>query len=66
MFATWQTLSSDLVFEEIKRRASNPAIAKKVNAVIGYQITKGGKVAKTWSEYLATKFNMTVVAGALE
>ena len=43
-------LQSDPVFEEIKRRAANPAVAKKVNAVIGYEITKGGKVAKTWSK----------------
>lgn len=45
-----QALLSDLVFEEIRKRASNPAIAKKVNAVIGYEITKAGKVAKTWSK----------------
>ena len=46
------TLLSDPVFEEIKRRASNAAVAKKVKAVIGYEITKGGKVAKTWSEFI--------------
>jgi hypothetical protein len=39
-------------FDEINKRAeSQPALVKKVGAVIVFDITKGGKVQKSWSKY---------------
>lgn len=47
------SLQSDAVFETIVQRVkAEPAKAKAVNAVFLYNITKDGKQAKQWSEYL--------------
>lgn len=47
------SLQSDAVFEAIVQRVkAEPAKAKAVNAVFLYNITKDGKQAKQWSEYL--------------
>lgn len=47
-----QNLSSDAIFEFIQEKVkADPAKAKAVNAVFLYNITKGGKQVKQWSEY---------------
>ena len=46
---------SDVIFNEISRRlGENPALAKKVNAVISWNITKDGKKVTSWSKYIFT------------
>lgn len=45
-------LQSDLVFAEIGRRIKDVGaeLVKKVNAIFGWEITKGGKTAAQWSK----------------
>lgn len=45
-------LQSDLVFAEIGRRIKGMGaeLVKKVNAIFGWEITKGGKTAAQWSK----------------
>uniref|UniRef100_W5KZV0 Peroxisomal multifunctional enzyme type 2 n=1 Tax=Astyanax mexicanus TaxID=7994 RepID=W5KZV0_ASTMX len=49
-------LQSDLVFAEIGRRIKDlgAELVKKVNAVFGWEITKGGKTAAQWTIDLKT------------
>nr|AGC26171.1 17beta-HSD4 [Azumapecten farreri] len=48
-------LKSDLIFEEIGRRAKDePAMVKKVNSVFQFNITKGGKTAAVWTTDMKT------------
>lgn len=49
-------LQSDLVFEEIGRRINTlgAELVRKVNAVFGWEITKGGDVAARWTIDLKT------------
>ncbi|KAG9355008.1 hypothetical protein JZ751_001721 [Albula glossodonta] len=49
-------LQSDLVFEEIGRRIKTlgPELVKKVNAVFGWEITKGRDIVAQWSECALT------------
>ncbi|KAJ8285261.1 hypothetical protein GJAV_G00024770 [Gymnothorax javanicus] len=49
-------LQSDLVFEEIGRRIKTlgAELVRKVNAVFGWEITKGGDVAARWTIDLKT------------
>lgn len=46
-------LLSELVFAEIGRRIKDlgSELVKKVNAVFGWEITKGGKNAAQWSKF---------------
>lgn len=46
-------LQSELVFAEIGRRIKDlgSEMVKKVNGVIGWEITKDGKTAAQWSEF---------------
>ena len=42
---------SDALFEEMANRAkSQPGVAKKINAVFLFDITKNGKSAAKWSK----------------
>uniref|UniRef100_A0A4W4EWA0 Peroxisomal multifunctional enzyme type 2 n=1 Tax=Electrophorus electricus TaxID=8005 RepID=A0A4W4EWA0_ELEEL len=58
MVMTSQTegLQSDLVFAEIGRRIKDLGgeLVKKVNAIFGWEITKGGKTAAQWTIDLKT------------
>lgn len=64
--ATSQTsgLQSDLVFAEIGRRIKDlgAELVKKVNAIFGWEITKGGKTAAQWSKtfYLPSVTNNSI------
>lgn len=50
------SLQSDLVFAEIGRRIKDlgAELVKKVNAIFGWEITKGGKTAAQWTIDLKT------------
>lgn len=44
---------SDALFEDMAKRAkSQPNVAKKINAVFLFDITKDGKPAAKWSKLL--------------
>jgi len=46
-------LSSDLVFDGmLDRIKSDPSLIKKINGVFVYNITKNGKPAAVWSEFI--------------
>ncbi len=46
-------MQATVAFDEINKRAkSQPALVKKVGAVILFDITKGGKYQQSWSRYL--------------
>lgn len=47
------SLLSDALFEDMAKRAkSQPNVAKKINAVFLFDITKDGKPAAKWSKLL--------------
>ncbi|XP_076859616.1 peroxisomal multifunctional enzyme type 2 [Brachyhypopomus gauderio] len=54
--AETEVLQSDLVFAEIGRRIKDLGgeLVKKVNAIFGWEITKGGKTAAQWTIDLKT------------
>jgi len=44
-------LQAATAFDEINKRAqAQPTLVKKVGAVIVFDITKDGKIAKSWSK----------------